>query len=286
VTDPHGQSPAQPDGQPDADPDTLLALARPLAEEVAAELERALEGDRRATTVDSKSTGTDLVTEMDRWAERHITERILAARPHDGVLGEEGADVVGTSGVTWCVDPIDGTVNYVHAMPGFCVSIAAQVAGERGPETVAAVVASPLHRDVFTATRGGGAFRNDRPIRCGAPPSLGRAVVGTGFGYDPDRRARQAAVVAQVIPRIADVRRGGSAALDLCWVACGRLDAYWEVGLNPWDHAAASLVATEAGARCEGLHGAPPSSAFVLAAPPDVFAELHDVLAAADAASV
>ena len=281
--DPRTARPRSADGQP-AD---LLALARPIAEEVATELVRALDGDRRATTIAAKSTGTDLVTEMDRWAERHITERLLAARPRDGIVGEEGADVVGSSGITWCVDPIDGTVNYVHAMPGFCVSIAAQVTdADATPETVAAVVVSPLHRDVFTATRGGGAFRNDRSIRCATPPSLARSVVGTGFGYDPDRRQRQATVVARVIPRLADIRRGGAAALDLCWVGCGRLDGYWEVGLNPWDHAAASLVATEAGARCEGLSGAPPSAAFVLAAPPTVFAELHDLLETADAASV
>jgi myo-inositol-1(or 4)-monophosphatase len=264
----------------------LLALARPIGEEVAAELVRALEGDRRATAVSSKSTGTDLVTEMDRWAERHLTEQLLAARPHDAIVGEEGADVVGSSGITWCLDPIDGTVNYVHGMPGFCVSIAAQVAGEHGLETVAAVVVSPLHHDVFTATRGGGAFRNDRPIRCATPPSLARSVIGTGFGYDPARRRRQAEVVARVIPRVADIRRSGAAALDLCWVGCGRLDGYWEVGLNPWDHAAASLVATEAGARCEGLVGAPPSSAFVLAAPPPVFGALHDLLESSQAASV
>lgn len=264
----------------------LLAVARPIGEEVAAELVRALDGDRRATTVSSKSTGTDLVTEMDRWAERHLGERLLAARPHDTIVGEEGIDVAGTSGVTWCLDPIDGTVNFVHGMPGFCVSIAAQVPGDHGLGTVAAVVVSPLHGDVFTATLGGGAFRNDRAVRCAGPPSLARSVIGTGFGYDPARRRRQAEVVAHVIGEVADIRRSGAAALDLCWVGCGRLDGYWEVGLNPWDHAAASLVATEGGARCEGLDGAPPSSAFVVAAPPAVFGALHDLLAAVGAASV
>jgi myo-inositol-1(or 4)-monophosphatase len=265
----------------------LLAVARPVAEEVAAELVRALDGDLRATTVSSKSTGTDLVTEMDRWAERRITEAILAARPYDSIQGEEGADVEGTSGVTWCVDPIDGTVNFVHSMPGFCVSIAAQTLGPEGRlQTVAAVVVSPMHQDVFTATRDGGAFRNDARIRVSDPPSLARAVIGTGFGYDPTRRRRQAAVVGRVIDQVADIRRSGAAALDLCWVGCGRLDGYWEVGLNPWDHAAASLVATEAGARCEGMRGAPPSSDFVIAAPAAVFDELHAVLAECDAMTV
>ncbi|MCB0987130.1 MAG: inositol monophosphatase [Microthrixaceae bacterium] len=269
------------------DPRSLLALARPVAEEVAAELVRALDGDARAAAVSSKSTGTDLVTEMDRWAELHITERLLAARPTDSIVGEEGADVTGTSDITWCIDPIDGTVNFVHAMPGFCVSIAAQTRDAGGElVTVAAVVASPLHGDVFTAVRGGGAFRNDRVLRCASPVSLARSVVGTGFGYDPARRARQAEVVAQIIGEVADIRRSGAAALDLCWVACGRLDGYWEVGLNPWDHAAASLITSEAGARCEGLRGAAPSSDFVLAAPAEVFEELHDLLLAANAAAV
>lgn len=274
------------DGVDDTLARELLAVARPIGEEVAAELVRALDGDRRATAVSSKSTGTDLVTEMDRWAERHLAERLLAARPHDTIVGEEGIDVAGTSGVTWCLDPIDGTVNYVHAMPGFCVSIAAQVPGDHGLATVAAVVVSPLHDDVFTATLGGGAFRNDRAVRCAGPPSLARSVIGTGFGYDPARRERQAEVVAHVIGQVADIRRSGAAALDLCWVGCGRLDGYWEVGLNPWDHAAASLVATEGGARCEGLDGGPPSSAFVVAAPPSVFGALHDLLVAVGAASV
>lgn len=264
------------------DPVELLALGRSVAEEVAGGLEAALDGDARASAITSKSTGTDLVTEMDTWAEALITERILAARPHDAIVGEEGADVAGTSGVSWCVDPIDGTVNFVHGMPGFCVSIAAQWQGE----AVAAVVVSPLHRDTFTATLGGGAFLNDRPIRCSEPPGIGRSVVGTGFGYVPERRRRQAEVVTEVIPRVADIRRFGAAAVDLCWVACGRLDGYWEVGLNPWDHAAGALVATEAGALCSGLDGEPPSASFVLAAPPSIWSELRDLLVGAAAADV
>lgn len=268
----------------EAGPDAaeLLRLAVPIAEEVARGLEQSLQGDVRASTISSKSTGTDLVTEMDRWAERVITERILAVRPDDAIVGEEGADVVGTSGVSWCVDPIDGTVNFVHAIPGFCVSIAAEWRGR----TVAAVVASPMHREVFTATLGGGAFLDGSPIACADPPGLERALVGTGFGYHPDRRRRQAEVVSRVIPHIADIRRGGSAAIDLCWVACGRLDGYWEVGLNPWDHAAAALVASEAGATCTGLEGAPPSSDFVIAAPPGIFPAFHDLLVTAGAAQV
>lgn len=264
------------------DPGQLLGLARPIAEEVAAGLEAALAGDARASAITSKSTGTDLVTEMDTWAEAHITQRILAARPDDSIVGEEGADVVGDSGVTWCIDPIDGTVNFVHGQPGFCVSIAASWQGR----TVAAVVVSPLHRDTFTATLGGGAHRNGQPIRCSEPPGLGRAVVGTGFGYLPERRRKQAAVVTEVIPHIADIRRCGAAALDLCWVGCGRLDGYWEVGLNPWDHAAGALVATEAGALCSGPDLEPPSSELLIAAPPIIWQELRDLLVRAGAAEV
>lgn len=262
------------------DPTDLLAIAQPIASDVASRLEESLDGD--GPQVSTKSTATDLVTDLDRWAEAHITERLLEARPDDAVLGEEGADHAGTSGVTWSVDPIDGTVNFVHGIPGFCVSIAAQVDGR----SIAAVVVSPLHRDTFTATLGGGAFRNDRPIACAVDPSLERAVIGTGFGYDAARRARQAAVLTQVLPRIADIRRGGSAAIDLCWVACGRLDAYWEVGLNPWDHAAGGLVVTEAGARCGGLDGEPASERFTLAAPPSLWDPLRDLLASMDAPSV
>lgn len=263
-----------------ADPAALLALARPLAEAVAARLEAALDGAGPA--VSTKSTVTDLVTELDVWAEAFLTERLLSARPDDGVVGEEGASVTGTSGVTWSIDPIDGTVNFVHGIPGFCVSIAARVEDR----SVAGVVASPLHRDVFTATLGGGAARNDRTITCAEPSGLARAVVGTGFGYDPDRRRRQAEVLATVLPRIADIRRGGAAALDLCSVACGRLDGYWEVGLNPWDHAAGGLIAGEAGARVGDLDGGPATERFTLAAPAVIWDDLASLLRSADAAAV
>jgi myo-inositol-1(or 4)-monophosphatase len=259
------------------DPGELLALARPIAEEVADHLERTLEGD--GPKVSTKSTITDLVTELDTWAERHIVDRILAARPDDGLIGEEGASRPGTTGVVWSIDPIDGTVNFVHGIPGFCVSIGASVDGV----PAAGVVAVPLHHEVYTATLGGGAACNDRPISCSSPASLSRSVVATGFGYDPERRSRQAAIVAEVIGQIADIRRFGAAAVDLCWVARGRVDGYWEVGLNPWDHAAGALIATEAGARCEGLDGGPVSDAFTLAAPPQVFDELADLLRSAGA---
>lgn len=258
----------------------LLALARPLAEEVAAHLLGSLDGAGPA--VASKSSPTDLVTELDTWAEARITEVLLAARPHDSIRGEEGADISGTSEVTWSIDPIDGTVNFVHGLPGFCVSIAAMV----GDDVVAGVVVSPLHHDVFTAVRGAGAHRNDRPIRCAAPVPTDRSVVATGFGYDPARRLAQAEVLTRVLPRIADIRRGGAAAIDLCWVGAGRLDGYWEVGLNHWDHAAGALVASEAGARCAALDGAAPSEASILAAPPGNWDGLAELLLGAGADQV
>jgi len=232
-------------------------------------------GRPRTLDVDTKSSPTDVVTEMDRAAERLIVAALNAARPDDGVLGEEGADAAGSSGVRWVVDPIDGTVNYLYDLPGWAVSIAASVDGE----SVAGVVHVPSQGETFTAVRGQGARRNGEPIRCNAAPTLDRALVGTGFGYDAHRRATQAEVLRQLLPRIADIRRLGACSVDLCAVACGRTDAYYERGVNPWDHAAGGLIASEAGAVVGGLHGAPASSELLLAAPPGLFEALHDVLA-------
>lgn len=265
---------------PGATPADLLAVAEPIAREVADRLHTSLAGAGPA--VATKSTDTDLVTELDTWAEAHITERLLAARPDDSVAGEEGVDHVGTSGVRWSIDPIDGTVNFVHRLPGFCVSIAALVEDR----AVAGVVASPLHGEVFAAAAGAGATCNGEPITCASPASLARSVIGTGFGYDPVRRRRQAEVVAAVIDRIADVRRFGAAALDLCFVAAGRLDGYWEVGLNPWDHAAGALIAREAGALVGGLDGGEPDERFLVAGAPGIWDDLRDLLAEAGAAQV
>ena len=151
---------------------------------------------------------------------------------------------------------------------------------------MAGVVVAPVLDTTYAAVAGAGATADDVPIHVAEPESVARAVVGTGFGYDPDRRARQAAAVTAVIPQIADIRRAGSAALDLCWVASGQLDAYWEVGLNPWDHAAGALIAQEAGATVAGLSGEPPSDRFLLAAPTAIWNELAVILAAAGAAEV
>lgn len=263
---------------PDHDLDPLLTLAERLALGAAELLLDALtRGGLRSAT---KTSATDLVTDADEASERYIVEGLLTARPHDGIRGEEGTDVEGTSGVVWVVDPIDGTTNFVYGHSGFGVSIAALV----DDEPMVGVVADPLHDDVFTARRGGGAWRNHAPIRGSSLDRLDLALVATGFSYLPERRRRQAEVLAHVLPAVRDIRRMGGAAVDLCSTACGRVDAFYEKGLNPWDFAAGWLVAAEAGVRVGDLDGGPPSSDFTLAAPPAIFEPLAELLRGAGAA--
>jgi myo-inositol-1(or 4)-monophosphatase len=265
-------------GPPDVDAGELLALAQSVAEAAGSLL---LDGAAsRRTDVATKTSPTDMVTEMDRASEALVVEGLLRARPDDGVLGEEGTARPGTTGVRWVVDPLDGTTNYLYGFPAWAVSVAAEVDGR----VVAAVVADPSHDEVYTATCGGGAACNGRPLVRGPGPDLDTALVGTGFSYESGRRARQAAVLAEVLPRVRDVRRAGAAALDLCWVAAGRLDAFYERGLQPWDLAAGALVATEAGVRTGDHDGGAPSTAFALAAVPGLFDPLCDLLRTAGAA--
>jgi myo-inositol-1(or 4)-monophosphatase len=222
----------------------------------------------------TKSSPVDIVTEADRAAERLIFERLMAARPDDGFLGEEGASAESTSGVVWVVDPIDGTVNFLYGIPHYAVSIAADVDGE----TVAGVVVNVHTGELFTATRGGGSFFDGTPLRLGEPGPLSQRLVGTGFNYVADVKVRQTVAVAAMLHEVRDIRRMGSAALDLCSVACGRLDAYVEEGLNPWDRAAGGLVATEAGARLEerpGVGGNP----CLVCAPASGFEEFAELVA-------
>lgn len=273
TSDPGARGSARPD------PADLLVLAETIAREVGEQLVRTAGAER--TAIASKSSATDLVTELDRWAEQHISDRIHRVRPDDSIEGEEGTAISGPSDITWCIDPIDGTVNFVHDLAGFCVSIAARDA--EGP--LIGVVHSPLHGDLFTAIRGAGALRNSQPIRCSSPGSLDEALVATGFGYGAARRRNQARVLAEVIGEIADIRRIGSAALDLCSVACGRLDGYWEVGLNAWDHAAGALIAREAGARVRIVE-APDRPSYLVAASPAIWDDLDALLDAAGAAEV
>jgi myo-inositol-1(or 4)-monophosphatase len=229
--------------------DGLLDLARRVALE-AADLVR-VERRKGVEVSATKSSPVDIVTEVDKAAERLIHERLMAARPDDGFLGEEGGSSTSTSGVTWIVDPIDGTVNFLYGLPQYAISIAASI--DDGPETgvVAGIVVNVESGEVFAATRGGGATCDGRPLRVRDVVPMPQRLVITGFSYVAAVRARQAAAVASLVTEVRDIRRLGSAALDLCAIAAGRADAYVEEGLNPWDVAAGGLVATEAGARLE-----------------------------------
>ncbi|GAA2065745.1 inositol monophosphatase family protein [Catenulispora yoronensis] len=271
-----------------ADPKELLELASRLA----AEAGRVLVEDRPRDlgVASTKSSPTDIVTVMDQRSEKLIVAGILAERPDDGILGEEGASREGTSGVRWVIDPIDGTVNYLYELPMWCVSIGVEVDGV----AVAGVVEVPMLRETFTALRGHGAWRNGEPIRArsaqsggggggegegaGEPVPLERALVATGFGYAAQRRAVQGRIVADLLPRVRDIRRGGSAAIDLCSVACGRVDGYYERGTNPWDIAAGGLIVEEAGGRIGGLRGTAASVEMTVAAAPGLFEVLCEYL--------
>ncbi|WP_411158490.1 inositol monophosphatase family protein [Streptomyces sp. CBMA291] len=222
----------------------------------------------------TKTSAIDVVTEMDIAAEKLITGYLAEHRPQDGFLGEEGAASPGSSGVRWVIDPLDGTVNYLYGLPTWAVSIAA----EREGETVVGVVAAPMRGETYRATLGGGAYEGERRLAVRPSPALDQTLLGTGFGYVQARRVRQADVVQRMIPRVRDIRRGGSAAIDLCDVAAGRLDAYYERGLNPWDLAAGELIAREAGALTGGRPGEPASGELTLAASPGLFTPLQDLL--------
>jgi myo-inositol-1(or 4)-monophosphatase len=222
----------------------------------------------------TKSSPVDVVTEMDLASEKLITELITARRPGDGLLGEEGASTEGSSGVRWIIDPLDGTVNYLYGRPDWSVSIAAEYRGE----TLVGVVEAPARGETAHAVRGGGAFLNGRSVSCRPSPPLAQALIGTGFGYLRERRQRQAEVVRALIPRLRDIRRAGSAAIDLTDVACGRLDGFYERGLNPWDYAAGALIAREGGAKTGGRPGEPLCTDLAVAASPGIFTELQTAL--------
>ncbi len=256
----------------------LLELAVHIAQEAGA-LARA----RREAGVQvaaSKSSAEDIVTHADRETEALIRSMISDARPSDGFSGEESGADAGSSGLTWVVDPIDGTVNYLYGIAEYAVSIAV-VEGEPAPlqwTALAGVVFSPVADELFTATLGGGARLGSSSIQVNRGVTLDKALVGTGFSYSSESRARQGAVVAGLISQVRDIRRRGSAALDLCGVASGRLDAYYERGLQPWDHAAGALIAREAGASVTGLNGSRPTAEFTLAAEPALAVKLEQTL--------
>ncbi|MGW4811913.1 inositol monophosphatase family protein [Kitasatospora cineracea] len=219
----------------------------------------------------TKSSPVDVVTEMDLASEKLVLELISARRPDDGYLGEEGADHPGTSGVRWVVDPLDGTVNYLYGLPSWAVSVAAELDGE----AVVGVVFVPARGELFQAVRGGGATLDGRPLAVRPAPAWGQALVATGFGYLRERRVHQAEVLHALMGEVRDVRRGGAAAVDLCDLAAGRFDGYYERGLAPWDRAAGLLIAREAGALTGSRPGLPADGELTVAAPPGLFEPLQ-----------
>lgn len=258
----------------------LLEIATRVATAAA---ERALDMRARGVDVtDLKSTPTDVVTKADQRTEAYLREEILHLRPDDGVLGEEEDGIASTSGLTWVIDPIDGTVNYLYGIPAWAVSVAV-VEGDADPATwraLAGCVVNPSSREVYAAAAGVGATLNGHALVLPRKESLAQSLIATGFAYAAERRREQAAIVGRMIGRVRDIRRIGAASLDLCGVAAGRLDGYWETGLHPWDHAAGALVAREAGARVEGREpGSREGRDFLVAANPGIFVDLVTALA-------
>ncbi|HEX7738934.1 MAG TPA: inositol monophosphatase family protein [Marmoricola sp.] len=251
--------------------DLAVATAREAAELVVAMRSA---GVRVAGT---KSSEIDVVTEADRAAEALVRERLLAARPDDGLFGEEGSRVDGTSGVRWIVDPIDGTVNYLYGLPAYAVSLAADV---EGTIEVGVVVEAATGR-VFSGVRGQGAWCDGAALTCRAMVPESQTLIATGFNYEQHVREGQAAAVARMLPRVRDIRRMGSCALDLCALAAGRIDAYVEEGPEIWDDAAGGLIATEAGARVEVRRGVS-GKRLIIAAPAHSFDRFEALTRACD----
>jgi myo-inositol-1(or 4)-monophosphatase len=259
-----------------ANPDThdLLDLARKAARQAGRLVSRA---PIHALNMATKSSPTDLVSEMDHASEKLILELILSARPYDGLIGEEGTSKPSQSGISWLVDPIDGTVNYLRGLPNYSISVAA--VNEK--EAIVGVVYDPTMDETFAAIRGHGASLNGDPIAC-STASLAEAIIGTGFGYSSAQRARQAEVLRSLLPSVGDIRRPGSAAISLCWVACGRLDAFFETGLKPWDWAAGALIALEAGADVLGGEMDRSHRELIVASSPSIAAGLCQMLEVLD----
>ena len=252
----------------------LLALAVAVAEEAGAGLLEAFGG---VLAVSAKSSPTDLVSEADVATEALIRERLIAARPDDAIMGEEGDDRPGTSGLRWVVDPLDGTTNFLYGIPQWCVSIAVEGADGRG---VAAAVVDPVRGETWTASRSGPPALDGAPVRASEKAELATALVATGFGYEARVREIQAGVIARLLPQVRDIRRVGAAALDLCWLAAGRYDAYFERGVQHWDVAAGRLLCERAGLAIATLPPAPPAGAGLVVAPPRMAGALLAALTA------
>jgi myo-inositol-1(or 4)-monophosphatase len=256
-----------------SDIDDLLDLAVDLARDAGALLLDRFKGGHEQA-LESKSTPTDLVSEADLASERLIRERLAQLRPTDGILGEEGGGTRGTSGLTWVVDPLDGTVNFLFSIPQWCVSVA--VADEHG--SLVGAIFDPCRGELFVATRDGGPLLNGAPIEASDRTELSSAMVATGFAYDASVRAAQAEVFAGLVPRVRDIRRFGSAALDLAWTACGRYDAYYERTVKPWDIAAGTLICERAGLTVQELPEREGLPLGVLAAVPALAGKLFELV--------
>jgi myo-inositol-1(or 4)-monophosphatase len=237
--------------------------------------------------IDTKSSATDVVTQMDRQVEAYIVAQLSKHRPEDAILGEEGSNSTGTSDFQWVIDPIDGTVNYLHRIPHWCVSIGLK--NIKTGESIAGVIYAPVYDQMYISSQGLGSWVIDqgvpRLLQVSNCAELNVAVIGTGFGYSSERRASQARVLSQVLPRVADIRRLGSCAIDLCLVAAGVLDGYYERGVNDWDHAAGELIAREAGAISSGLRGNKVGNDMIVVATSLIHADLVAILEANSADS-
>ncbi len=266
---------------PRIDPAALLDVARDIAVACGR-----LIADKRPDGLGvaaTKSSPVDVVTEMDRRSEELATAMLARRRPGDGLLGEEGAHSPSTTGVSWLIDPIDGTVNYLYGIPEYSVSVAAVTGDPRGEfRPVAGAVFQPDHDELFLAAADGPAraiIRGaERVLRADPASELSLSLVTTGFGYRAEVRAAQARTLTRVLPRVRDIRRQGSAALELCYVAMGRQDAYYEQGLNAWDLAAGWLIAERAGVTVRGRGGGVPDADLLLAGRPEIHDELEALI--------
>jgi myo-inositol-1(or 4)-monophosphatase len=258
----------------------MVSTFKDIAAQLAREAGELIVAGRAATVevVNTKSSPVDIVTAVDRASEEHIFSRLAELRPGDGFLGEEGKAKDSSTGITWVVDPIDGTVNFFYNLPHYAVSIAA-VSGDPTPgswQVEAGVIFNPVTGEMFSAARGEGSFLGEQRLQISEPPPLAQALLATGFSYSRAVRKEQARIMMGLLPEFRDIRRQGTASLDLAYVACGRVDLYFERTLMPWDHAAGELIVTEAGGVIEGLAGMAPGREGLFAGHPALVAQLQD----------
>lgn len=259
----------------DNDPAELMNLATWLAKSAGKIVRDAATSQR--SSIATKTSTTDNVTATDQASEEFIASQLKSSRPDDGILGEEGAAVASKNGIEWVIDPIDGTTNFIYGLPNFAVSVGATVDGI----PVAGAVYNPSTDELFCAYTGGGAFLNDTSISVNRADDFSLALIATGFAYNPEVRAQQGRIVAELLPQVRDIRRLGSAALDICNVACGRVDAYYEQGVRPWDVTAASVVLREAGGIVTGFTDDMPWNDVVAACTTGIHSRLRALAAPA-----